>query len=644
MVTEVTGVLSINGSPTTLALAAGQNAEYTFSGLAGQSFNLNVTGFTSSPANGDGGVYVFQPDGSSLAYCGGLSQLENGCRLTLPVAGTYRVRMDPSNTYATQFTVRLNIDLNATLVSGTALNVNLATPGRHALLSFTATAGQTRALNVGTIATVPTNTHVQVTIFDPSGAIIDSGGSASGITFNLRNLLAGTYKVLIAPYGGATATTQVKLVPGLTGALSANGAGANYATTVPQQNGYFTFAGTAGQNRSLGMTNVVLTPTAPWDVVTIIVKKPDGSYLLSQPLTCYPTTVPGCQTTLRNLPVTGTYLVEVLPSGYQTMSFRLTLSASVTTTLAAGTPYTATLAYPGQSAVLSFAATAGQTRALNIDTLNLTPANSPLEIQIFDPTDTLIDGASTAIPVTFNLRNLIAGTYRVVIAPSNAATGSFRARLVAGLTGTLSANGTKVTKVTTVPGQGGYFTFAGTAGQDRGLGITNIVTTPTAVNYVNLRVFRPDGGMLDSVLCYTSTLPGCALALRNLPLTGTYAVEVLTDYATMSVGLTLSPSVTGTLTLGTPLSVNLNAAGKNAVLSFTATSGQSFPLAINTLVTTPSASPVTVYVFDPAGSIVASGSGTASFSISLSSLSAGVHKVLIWPNNAATATFQARIQ
>jgi trimeric autotransporter adhesin len=643
LVAEVNGVLAINGSPTVLSLAAGQNADFTFSGLAGQQFNFAIFDFSSAPAGGVGTVSIYNPDGSSLMYCGGLSTLLDGCRIKLPTAGTYRIRIDPYTNFATAFTMRLNIDLNAALALGTPFNLNLATPGRHALLSFAATAGQTVALNLGGITAVPAGTNISYSIRDAAGVAVDGGNAMVGDTKNLRNLAAGTYTVLIRPNDGATAAMQVTLAPGLTGSLPTTGVGTNYATTVPGQNGYFTFAGTVGQNLSLGLTNLVMSGSGT-QLVSIRVTRPDGSYLLNT-LYCYTSSTPGCQMTLRNLPVAGNYNVEVMPSGYSSASYRLTLSTSVQATLAAGTPYNGNLQFAGQNAVLSFTATAGEVRALNVDTLALTPAGTGLRVEVYDPNNLLFASTTTTTSHTFNLTDLLAGTYRVVIAARNAATGTLRVRLVAGVTGALSANGTSVARATSLPDQNAYFTFAGTAGQNLSFGLTDLVFAPVSASYATVRVFKPDNtSLVSSTYCYPNNLPGCQVTLRDLPVTGTYKVQVFpAGGSTMTFKTTLSASVTSTLTAGTPATTTLQFAGQNAILSFSATAGQTRALNIGSLAMTPAGSPVRATVYSPTGTVVESATSATGLTFNLRNLVAGTYRVVIEPTTAAIGSMQVTL-
>jgi hypothetical protein len=437
---------------------------------------------------------------------------------------------------------------------------------------------------------------------------------------------------------------QVTLAPGLTGSLAPDGSPVSVAATVPGQRAYYTFTASAGQSLGLGITNLALTPASAGYVV-VYVKRPDGSYL-SSTFYCYLSDLPGCQRVLRNLPLTGTYTVEIVPGAYATMSATLTLSQSVTGTLSPGVPLNLNLASPGQNAVLTFTASTGQTFALNVGSLGMTPANAQVYVYVYNPAGAQVAFNNTSSGTTLNLSNLSAGTYTVVFVPYNAATGTMQVTLAAGMTGSLPTDGSSTGIAATVPGQNGYFTFSGTAGQNLGLGLTGLSLNPTSSSLVTMTVKKPDGSAFGSATyCYTSYVPGCQSALRSLPTTGTYTVELVpSGHAALSATLTLSQSIGGALTLGASLPITLASPGQNAVLTFTASAGQSRTLTIFGIATTPASGQVYVYVHNPSGSQVAFNSGATSVALNLTNLVTGTYSVLIVPYYAHTGTMQATLQ
>ena len=74
LLADVVGGLPTDGTPTATSLVPGQNATYTFSGAAGQSYNLTLTSINPAAYLS---ASVFNPDGSPLANCGGYPAYDN---------------------------------------------------------------------------------------------------------------------------------------------------------------------------------------------------------------------------------------------------------------------------------------------------------------------------------------------------------------------------------------------------------------------------------------------------------------------------------------------------------------------------------------------------------------------------------------
>jgi hypothetical protein len=184
----------------------------------------------------------------------------------------------------------------------------------------------------------------------------------------------------------------------------------------------FTFSSTTGQNLSVGITNLALTPTSETNAYGYVYA-PDGTMLSIADCS---TNSPGggCTLVLRNLPATGTYTLLMNPYGQAQMSFKVLVSQAVTGTLKAGTPQSVNLSVPGQYALMTFTATAGQTVALSYNSVTTTPANQYLDVTAYDPNGNEVLSSSSATGATLNLTNLAAGTYTVMVSTSYAGTAS----------------------------------------------------------------------------------------------------------------------------------------------------------------------------------------------------------------------------
>jgi YD repeat-containing protein len=628
------------------ASSAGEKAYLTFAGTAGQRIGLGITNLSLSPASPTHvTVNVYKPDNSQFTYV--YCYVTNtGCQLALrdlPTTGTYRIEVTPGG--ATQimgFNLRL-VPVNVVSItpSATAIPISLSTAGQFAEYSFVATAGQMATLRLAAPAMSPANSELVLRAYNPSGGQVSAATvTNTPATLNLTNLVAGTYRITIVPSYAATGSAEFTFAPPLSGALTNNGTSTNYSSVAAGQIGYFTFAGTAGQNLGLGITSLTQTPASPTHL-TWRIYKPDGSQLLTG--YCYVTN-PGCQVALRNLPVVGTYRVELEPGSQQSSaSYSLTLSQSNGGALTPGSaPLTSSFGVPGQNAMYTFTATAGQIVTLRIASMAMLPANGEVVLRVFNPAGSQVNTMTvTSTPATLNLTGLVAGTYGITIVPTYAATGSVQLTLAPGLTGSLVSNGSSSLVTSSVAGQNAYLTFSANAGDYVGFGITGLALTPNSPTNITVQLYRPDNSNIGYVYCYMSNT-GCQLTMRNAPASGVYRLELLAGaQQTMSLNATLSQPVTGTLAAGTPLPITLTSPGQIAVVTFTATAGQSVPLTLSALAMAPAGSQVNMTVLGPAGNQIDSANATTtSITRTLNNLAAGTYTILLAPTYAATGSLQ----
>jgi RHS repeat-associated protein len=166
---------------------------------------------------------------------------------------------------------------------------------------------------------------------------------------------------------------------------------------------------------------------------------------------------------------------------------------------------------------------------------------------------------------------------------------------------TITIGGSPVTVTLPTAGEIGYVTFAGSSGQNLGLGLS-----ANTIGTVTVTVKRPDGSTLASKL-----LVGSADELDfTLNVSGTYTI-VVDPYqtATGSITLTLSEDLVSSISIGgSSTTVTTTRAGENARVTFSGTSGQNLGLGITGNTTTG----VQVLVRRPDGSTLSSGIFVAS--------------------------------
>ncbi|WJI14311.1 IPT/TIG domain-containing protein [Pseudoxanthomonas winnipegensis] len=635
----VTGTSTTGGATGSYSTTIpGQNIYLTFSATAGQNLGFALSDLVTPNATGYVYLNVFSPDGGTAA-----SQVcyatNAGCQVNLPgtVVGTYSVVVSPPSdgNRTMSFKSTLSADVTGALTVNTAKALSVTRRGQNGRLTFSGTAGQTVVLRVANQTTVPVDRYVYYTVLAPDGSSVGSMSVTNEGTLNLPGLPAsGTYTVFVDPAFGETVSSSVLVASGVTGAPTTGGATGSYSTTVPGQNVYLTFTATAGQNLGLGLSDLA-TPNSSY--VSLVVYGPDGSYAASE--TCYSSNN-GCQVNLPNTSA-GTYSVVVSApyDGDRTMSFKSTLSADVTGTLTVNTTKTLSVTRRGQNGRLTFSGTAGQTVVLRVANQTTVPADRYVYYTVLAPDGSSVGSMSVTNEGTLNLHGLPAsGTYTVFVDPASGETVSSSVLVASGVTGTQTTGGATGSYSTTVPSQNVYLTFTATAGQNLGLGLSDLVT-PNA-NYTFLTVYAPNGDYAAGETCYQSN-SGCQV---NLPgtIAGTYSVVINAPPdgdRTMSFKSTLSADVTGTLTVNTTKALSVTRRGQNGRLTFSGTAGQTVALRVANQSTGPADRGVYYTVLAPDGSTVSSMSVNSEGTLNLQGLPAsGTYTVFVDPYYGETVS------
>lgn len=397
--------IAIGGDPVTLTIVrAAQRTPLTFSGTAGQRVSVALTAMTVNAK-----VTVLNPDGSTLVTSGTFGAPSGALDLpVLPATGSYTIFVDPFNAGTGSVTVTLSEEVTGSIATGGAsVPLSLARPGQRARLTFNGTAGQRLALGL-TASTIGSGT---ASILKPDGTTLVSAAFATTNTAIDTPPLAttGTYTVLIDPTTTYTGNITLTLSEELAGTITPGGAAVPVNVTRPGQRARLSFAGTAGQRVSVGLTGVTITQ------YTVSVIKPDGSTLGSTG-----TTFLDPQT----LPTSGTYAVLLDPGQAYTGNATVTLydvPADITGSVTVnGGAVHVTLTVPGQQAFLTFPGTTGQV-------VTVSGANSTigcLNMFLNNPTS----GYSVISPCTasFSMHPTLTqtGTYTIRVDPSGANVGS----------------------------------------------------------------------------------------------------------------------------------------------------------------------------------------------------------------------------
>jgi hypothetical protein len=202
---------------------------------------------------------------------------------------------------------------------------------------------------------------------------VTSAETSTGAVLNLTNLAAGNYYLWIGPEIAATSTMQLSFQTDTTTVLPVDGTPTNIATAAPGQSTYLQFSATEGDSVNIAFTNVVVSPGSS-DGMNWYVTAPDGSTVIGTS-TCTATNPGPCRGGLLIVPQTGTYTVNIIPQGMDTLSFTAIVAHDLTATITPGTVQTLNLNQVGENARFSFSLTASTTLAINLTGITTVPSS-----------------------------------------------------------------------------------------------------------------------------------------------------------------------------------------------------------------------------------------------------------------------------
>lgn len=630
--------VAIDGAATAFNLASGQTALVTFDAVEQQGIGLGISVGSGSAVS----ATIYQPNGALLVYCPVASggQLGATCHLPFaPTTGTYTVVVT-SQSGATNVQLTASNDLPGILkVGDTPGLLTITRPGQCARYTFNGQAGGNYSINwSGSTLSASGGT---LKVFQANGTLLTSGSFGSSAVnngagfFDLRNLpTTGEYTVAFEPID-ATAS-QIRLGLNALSAVTLD-APPKAVSLQAGQNGYFTFSGTAGTGVGIGVSSVTTTP--PGETVSLNLIGING-----QNLSCTGAikTIGACGLLL---PSTGTYTAVLTVSNGAAAELTLTQSTDIPGLLLPNAPaITFNSTRVGQRARFQFGGGAGQT----MDFI-LTDNGTPVwvnEIHVRAPdTSTFGTGGlnGSGSQKTFSTTLAQSGTYSLFLGPNlgNSAL-SVQMFTFPEATGKIAIDGAPVSVAMTA--QHSEFTFDGIAGQQLGLGISNLtqLSSESVLFYVN----APDGssvGLGGSLMAYTT---GASVNLPPLPSTGTYTVIVIPGQTFNATALvTLSSDLTGAIQVGgAPTTFQTSRVGQNGRYAFSASAGQN--LVVSWSGDTFIGASSNLQVLAPSGLVVATANFSdtvASGSVALNNLQeSGNYVVFLDPFAASTGalTFQ----
>jgi hypothetical protein len=202
-------------------------------------------------------------------------------------------------------------------------------PGQNTWLLFDGTAGQRVSVGLSGITFAPGYCCDigTVALYKPDGTVLQAPvaftNQGAG-TASVALPASGTYAILIDPYLGRSGAITVTLSADLSPQITINGPSVVLDFNAGQ-NAWLTFAGTAGQRVSVGLSAISIAPTYCCDIGTVSLYKPDGT-VLQAPVAF---TNQGAGTASVVLPASGNYSILIDPYIGRSGAITATLSADL---------------------------------------------------------------------------------------------------------------------------------------------------------------------------------------------------------------------------------------------------------------------------------------------------------------------------
>jgi hypothetical protein len=411
---EIDGGTLTSGTAVTGATSVvGRDIQYTFAATAGAHVTFDVT--ASNWGTGTARLNFYNPSGTFYTSCD-LANVATFCYLTPDVTGSWKVKLDPQATAVGSATFTFANDQAKGLVSPvTPVTTSITTKGQNAIYSFAGTNGTLTTFNIS--AANFGNGGAALYFYTPSGAYFTfctvNTTSYCGFTPNVT----GTWKIVLDPEAASVGSTTFTF-DGLTyggdqekGALTS---GTPVTTTIsaPGQNANYSFAGTVGGHVTFDVT------ASSWGAGTAQLNffTPAGALYYS----CNPSTATLCEVTTN---AAGNWKVKLDPRASAVGSATFTFADDQAKgLLSPAIPVTTSITTKGQNAAYTFAGTSGQLATFHITAASF--GTGVAYLYFFTPTGTFSTFCAVNTTDYCVFTPDVTGTWKVVLDPQGAATGS----------------------------------------------------------------------------------------------------------------------------------------------------------------------------------------------------------------------------
>lgn len=418
--------------------------------------------------------------------------------------------------------------------------------------------------------------------------------------------------------------------------LTVDGASLALETSTPNQPASFNFTISQAGDYGLGISGLITSGSS--SAATLTIQRPGGSPIA---LPCLAAN-DGCGANLSGL-AAGDYMATLLPPSGATLQFSATLSRDVVMNIAVNQPYlSATINRRGRNARLSFNANGAS--HLRIATHTTQPAAREVLYTLYAPNGSVAQSFSqTNSTGLFELATSGSGRYTLLIDPRYGETLSSALTVGAGPLNQLIVDGPTRDYAATVPSQAFTMYLEVGAGDELGLGISNLTMTG-GVQPPTLQLRNHLGTLQLSTQSCLPTNGGCDLNLSGLQ-AGVYTAQLFPPTGgVLSFSATLTRDKVVNLVPGATSELSLERSGRNGRLNFDVAADEVLLLSVSAPNTVPAQRPIGYTLRRSNGSPLQYASATGAKQWQLAGLPAGSYSWRVDPLEGETTALQATLQ
>jgi len=537
-----TSALSTSTRAPQINIATGKSAIATFSGPNGQWLSLQFSGLTTTPTQ-DINVFVYGPSGASLAYLrttdgnapnsgyidtavGVINSGNLSVHIpVLPSLGTYTVVFQPASGGSAQFTASL--ESNPAVLSTGTTNIATQVAGQSKRVTYAGTYLQFFGV-YSTYSTTPTGGTVSQAAFGPDAEYLQDSLAVVPFLNFWAMTESGIGNLIYSTDNTHTFSASLQLGTNPINSIAIDGSSVTEGATYPTEYDYLWFAGTAGQQISIALSNISLGG-APNGAVGVDILPPT---YMNLPLATTYLSMPSGHYGVLTLSDTGNYLLRFFAQSGNpyTIALTATLSTIATGALSLNSAFSVSLPRLGQmgqytftpAAAYTFPNTSAPYTGFCLKNVS-TSSGGNMTLTVIKPDGSaLINGSgSTSTGMFLNLNSIPqSGTYKAQVETDGAETATAQLTLMSNPLSSVTVNGAGVSQATTCNGEWAYQTFYATAGQSMTLNLSNIALTPSS-GYVYYNLYTPSGGYYTEGSLFA---PSGQRVLPAAPETGNYLI------------------------------------------------------------------------------------------------------------------------